>query len=497
MMSRMQGVTATDTKSKQMAEYGRNGDTEMAHVTPGEIVIPESIQTPRVMQVLSMEFEEQGVPMERYIVQDNDDMEGPNSTNPETGNDEFFLSKVLDVGKKLVGGAVGGMLGGGDAGGGSAAAPAAAPGSMLPAPVQTLQYQQNNLARTALPRGNTLTNTTYTEVNPFVDTNQNIIVDPNRSRNPGTGMPEYYDTGRGRMYSVNSRTGKQQCYDTMKPRSPGGMNSTNPVSGYPEYFDSEAYYAANPDVKASGMSAEEHWKKYGQAEGRKFASPTGFNADSYYAANPDVKKAGMDAATHYGVYGKDEGRSYTAAPTGFNASTYASLNPDVARSGVDPTQHYLNQGQKEGRSYNMETPANFDAQRYADLNPWWSNSGYTSPLAHYNAVGKKSGALLDYNLPEGFDERVFNQNNPDVAISPTSAKAWYSRYGNDPSQKGRIYSTAQTGSDEGYSSDNGNAEGTTSTATSANQNAVGASQLSPVRTPRFRSRTIGSIAPNF
>lgn len=37
----------------------------------------------------------------------------------------------------------------------------------------------------------------------------------------------------------------------------------------PMGFDGEAYLAANPDVRAAGMDAVEHWRSFGYAEGRK------------------------------------------------------------------------------------------------------------------------------------------------------------------------------------------------------------------------------------
>ena len=37
----------------------------------------------------------------------------------------------------------------------------------------------------------------------------------------------------------------------------------------PRGCDGEAYLAANPDVRAAGMDAVEHWRSFGYAEGRK------------------------------------------------------------------------------------------------------------------------------------------------------------------------------------------------------------------------------------
>ena len=42
-------------QARVLALQGRGGDTEIAHLTPGEVVIPRSLQTPSVMRTLAME----------------------------------------------------------------------------------------------------------------------------------------------------------------------------------------------------------------------------------------------------------------------------------------------------------------------------------------------------------------------------------------------------------------------------------------------------------
>jgi hypothetical protein len=41
------------------------------------------------------------------------------------------------------------------------------------------------------------------------------------------------------------------------------------LRGLPVGFDPSAYIEANPDVAAAGMSAEEHYKRFGWHEGRR------------------------------------------------------------------------------------------------------------------------------------------------------------------------------------------------------------------------------------
>jgi hypothetical protein len=48
-------------QARVLALQGRGGDTEIAHVTPGELVIPGWMQTPEVMRVLAAMAEQAGL----------------------------------------------------------------------------------------------------------------------------------------------------------------------------------------------------------------------------------------------------------------------------------------------------------------------------------------------------------------------------------------------------------------------------------------------------
>jgi len=92
-----------------MSQYGRNGDTMMAHVAPGEMVVPQEVlqSNPQVTRGLGMAFEDVGADPLRYTVGS-----GQNSMNPTTGQPEFSFEKVLSfLGKAasnpIVQGAVG------------------------------------------------------------------------------------------------------------------------------------------------------------------------------------------------------------------------------------------------------------------------------------------------------------------------------------------------------------------------------------------------------
>ena len=114
---------------ERMASLGRNGDTELAHVTPGETVVPERVlNTGDTRHQLREGFEDAGLAPERYTVG-----HPASSRNPMTGQEEYFIDAIVEgakalagAGASIVGGAgnfVSGLLGlgsGGVSGGASA-----------------------------------------------------------------------------------------------------------------------------------------------------------------------------------------------------------------------------------------------------------------------------------------------------------------------------------------------------------------------------------------
>ncbi len=77
---------------QNMERYGRNGDTAMAHLTPGETVVPREVlqRNPQVARGLGRAFQDVGADPRRYVVGS-----GQNSINPMTGKPEFFLDKII------------------------------------------------------------------------------------------------------------------------------------------------------------------------------------------------------------------------------------------------------------------------------------------------------------------------------------------------------------------------------------------------------------------
>jgi len=70
--------------AETLADQGRGDDTEIAHVTPGELVIPQALQNPEVLAALRRAAAAHNIPLERLTVGN-----ARNSINPETGAAEF------------------------------------------------------------------------------------------------------------------------------------------------------------------------------------------------------------------------------------------------------------------------------------------------------------------------------------------------------------------------------------------------------------------------
>ena len=254
-------VTARDPGAANMAKNGRYGDTMMAHVTPGEIVVPLPVQTPRVVSTIKNEMDRAGVPLSRYVVGSDQ-----NSINPSTGVQEHgFLSKVLGVavpaiGGFLTGGPAGAALGalkgvGGLAGGGSGgqAAGGGTGGGGVTSSSDLAALPTPNAAAIAAERSTTKPfEVPVSGRSPIPD--EQGLTDMGASSTPddlsapnaggggifdltqaaeflqqilnqgGGGTPEFYDMNAPRAYSQNSmnpRTGKQEFYTDEEYYGPG------------------------------------------------------------------------------------------------------------------------------------------------------------------------------------------------------------------------------------------------------------------------------------
>lgn len=76
-------------QARPLALQGRGQDTEVAHVEPGEMVIPRAMLTPKVLHLLATEAARRGIDPKRLMVG------GKGSINPATGEEEFGVRDWL------------------------------------------------------------------------------------------------------------------------------------------------------------------------------------------------------------------------------------------------------------------------------------------------------------------------------------------------------------------------------------------------------------------
>ena len=85
-----------DANMQAFAEQtGRGGDTVLAHLTVGEIVVPIDAQSEEVLMAIKKAFEDQGIDPLEFVVG-----MAQNKINPQTGNPEFFFSSIKKKLKK-------------------------------------------------------------------------------------------------------------------------------------------------------------------------------------------------------------------------------------------------------------------------------------------------------------------------------------------------------------------------------------------------------------
>jgi|GEM_PF-5907422 len=79
------GTLINALNAKFLALQGRGADTEIAHVAPGEVVVPRELLTPELVELIAMEAINRGIDPRHLTVG------AQGSVNPETGAEEFGL----------------------------------------------------------------------------------------------------------------------------------------------------------------------------------------------------------------------------------------------------------------------------------------------------------------------------------------------------------------------------------------------------------------------
>ena len=92
--------------AKEVAEKGRGGDTQLAHVMQGETLVPPGVLTPELMQELYAQMEAAGIDPASHTVGEG------MSINPETGLPEFGFGKAFKKAVKSISKVVSAVPGG-------------------------------------------------------------------------------------------------------------------------------------------------------------------------------------------------------------------------------------------------------------------------------------------------------------------------------------------------------------------------------------------------
>lgn len=93
---------------QQLAAQGQNGDSLIAHLTPGEIMVPPEVQTPKVLATLKKDFKQHGVQPQQFTAGSP-----ASSTNPKTGVPQYnFMSAFLPAALGVAGAAAAPFTGG-------------------------------------------------------------------------------------------------------------------------------------------------------------------------------------------------------------------------------------------------------------------------------------------------------------------------------------------------------------------------------------------------
>lgn len=93
---------------QQLASQGVNGDSLIAHLTPGEMMVPPEIQTPKVLATLDKAYKEKHVKPQQFQAGNP-----ASSMNPKTGVPEYnFMSAFLPAALGVAGAAAAPFTGG-------------------------------------------------------------------------------------------------------------------------------------------------------------------------------------------------------------------------------------------------------------------------------------------------------------------------------------------------------------------------------------------------
>ena len=123
-------------------------------------------------------------------------------------------------------------------------------------------------------------------------------------------------------FSLISDEEREKLYG--KNESEGYSELAYEVETVKQHVDDDFYFRLYPDVQTSGLSAAEHYCKFGWREQRDPSAL--FSTKFYLEDNPDVLDAGVNPLFHYIVAGQFE-RRYPQRPGGLKADSIYNLIP--------------------------------------------------------------------------------------------------------------------------------------------------------------------------
>lgn len=179
------------------------------------------------------------------------------------------------------------------------------------------------------------------------------------------------------------------------------------------------------DKIPDGMTANEHYAKFGEKEGLfpnqrilKLSNVLStLDVDWYASEYNDVKKSGINPIFHYIVYGYAEGRQPNKEEAklskfrveGFDADWYSWRYPDVKQRGFEPLEHYLLHGRGEGRAPSQQEAIKIKMERHVPF----------IKLMHEKLIGREANAD-EYRF---WSDKMFDGMRPEeIAKSIASSR---------------------------------------------------------------------------
>lgn len=187
------------------------------------------------------------------------------------------------------------------------------------------------------------------------------------------------------------------------------------VKAFRKFFDPTWYLHKNPDVRDYPGLPEDHYMRFGQAEGR--APHWLIDLDWYLSRYPEVALSGREPLSYYLTIGW---RQLHSPHPLFDPAWYLLHNLDLVAANIDPLTHYFERGWRQGRNLHPL----FDTAWYLAAYPDVAKAGL-EPLGHFLTYG-----WLEQRRPHPlFDTAWYLDRYRDVAAEGQNPWLHYIRDG--------------------------------------------------------------------